>query len=81
MLGLIGFLSLVYESEMILKNSESGELCQDPKDSKAMGFPLQFSLKLAWVCAYNAEDGGVDGCLIFHGNLNLGTSKVFRAKL
>lgn len=81
MLGLISFLSLLYESEMILKNSRSGELCQGPKDSEALGFPFQFPLRLAWMCAHNAEDGSLDGCLIFHGNLNLGTRKVFRTKL
>lgn len=70
MLGLIDFFILLYESEMILKNSRLGELCQDPKDSEALSFPLQFSLRLASVCAQHAEDVDPEGCVIFHGNLN-----------
>ena len=77
MLGLINFFSLLYESEMILKNSRLGELCQDPKDSEALSFPLQFSLRLAWVCTPHAEDVDLEGYVIFHGNLNPWNKKGF----
>lgn len=62
MLGLSGFLSLVYESEMILETVRPVEFCYDLKCPKALVFQLWFSQSFVLVDSHNF----LDWCLITH---------------
>lgn len=60
MLGSNGFLPLVYESEVILKNVRPMEFCYDLKCPKALLFQLCFFLSLLLMDSHSC----LDWCLI-----------------